>query len=181
MLRQKAEVATAEERDKDERALFLERYSSVFEHSPWVAEQAFSSMQKSGINWKGLEPEELLQWFEGAIHSASKQRQLNLLRAHPELACAPASRETLTDHSKSEQSLAGLDQCTTDEFAEFGKLNRAYISRFGFPFILAVRGYHRREILVVFRDRIDRPPDEEFETALEQVCRIGMLRLETDR
>ena len=160
------------------RAEFLNRFDGLFEHSPWVVEQAFNSTVRAGLAWQSLDADGLEPFFRQAVFSASGQRQLKLLRAHPELACAEADRESLTGHSKSEQSLAGLDQCTAEEFSEFVALNKEYAEKFGFPFILAVKGYQRQEILEKFRIRLRYDLEQEFEEALEQVCRIGRLRLE---
>jgi OHCU decarboxylase len=85
----------------------------------------------------------------------------------------------LTESSRSEQTGAGLDRCTLEELGEFQELNAAYIEKFGFPFIFAVKGYHRTDILEAFRVRVNHSREEEFKTAIEQVHRIARLRLET--
>jgi len=85
----------------------------------------------------------------------------------------------LTESSRSEQTGAGLDQCTPAELAEFQDLNNAYLEKFGFPFIFAVKGFHRIDILEAFRVRVHHSREEEFKTAIEQVHRIARLRLET--
>lgn len=152
---------------------FIARFGGLFEHSPWVARQAFAGGKTDTKDIDALE-----QAFCRVIMRADREKQLALLNAHPELACAEADRLELTDDSKQEQSGAGLDQCTPGEFREFGKLNRAYHERFGFPFIVAVKGLRREEILAQFRSRIGNEPAQEFDEALRQVCRIGRLRLE---
>jgi len=103
---------------------------------------------------------------------------MSLLRAHPELAAARAEGEDLTAHSHSEQRGAGLDRCRPDEFTEFQRLNAAYRQKFGFPFIVAVKGLDRRQILDRFRSRLQNTPEAEFEEAVAQVIRIGYFRLE---
>ncbi len=152
---------------------FAARLAAVYENSPWVSERVLAA----GLpRHAGLE--ELDRAFRRVVTDAGRKRQLELLNAHPELACAEAGRSALSEASRSEQSGAGLDRCSPEEFAEFGRLNRAYRERFGFPFITAVRGRHRAEILAEFRRRIGNGRDAEFAEALRQACRIGRLRLE---
>ena len=80
--------------------------------------------------------------------------------------------------SRGEHRLSGLDQCSEEEFSEFQQLNKAYREKFGFPFILAIKGYHRRQILEIFRTRLQHSVEEEFQTALAQVMKIAMFRLQ---
>ena len=97
---------------------------------------------------------------------------MELLRAHPVLACGMVGNDELTRMSREEQAGAGLDKCSPDEFIEFQSLNLDYKSKFGFPFIIAVQGMSRHEILDRFRDRVERSEDQEFATAVENVIRI---------
>lgn len=152
------------------RAQFLARFADVLESSPWFAEAVF---ERHG--GKVTSAASLARQFETALREADKEAQLALLRAHPELACAV--RDELTIHSRREQSAAGLDACSEAEFREFGTLNREYRQRFGFPFIIAVSGLDRSEILEAFRSRVCNDPDLEFETALQQVSKIAALRI----
>ena len=154
---------------KQSKQAYIERLGGIYEHSPWVAEKAFAM----GAPQKGL-PLILRQ----IVEDAGPDAQLALLRAHPDLAGKLASTGALTAESTSEQASAGLDQCSPEEFAEFTALNDRYKARFGFPYILAVRGRHRSEILENFRSRIDNTPEVEFREALDQVHRIAALRLE---
>jgi OHCU decarboxylase len=155
-------------------AEFVRRFGGVFEHSPWVAEAA----------WRvGLWPEtDLAEGLHAqlcaVLRTASPARRLELLRAHPELAGRLAVAGQLTDASSSEQASAGLDRCTPEEYERFQALNEAYRAKFDFPFIMAVRGRTRREILAAFEDRVANDPVREFETALEQIERIARLRLQ---
>jgi OHCU decarboxylase len=111
------------------------------------------------------------------IRRAGHEQKLDLIKAHPDLGVR-VRREELTRHSHREQNGAGLDQCTDAEFAEFQRLNQAYREKFGFPFILAVKGFHRKQILEMFRRRLQHSPDEEFQTALAQAMRIALFRLQ---
>lgn len=149
---------------------YLSRFGGVYEHSEWVAEKAFGMGPPA--------PEDLPTVMRQIVEDAGHEAQLALLRAHPDLAGKLAKTGALTDESTSEQASAGLDQCTDVEFAEFTALNERYKARFGFPYILAVRGRHRTEILENFRERVNNPPEVEFREALDQVHQIAALRFE---
>jgi len=144
---------------------FLKTYGSIYEHSPWVAAAAFDVGADT--------PEKIHAAMKTEVKAASHEKKLALIRAHPDLACA----QGLTAASTSEQAGAGLNQCTPEELAEFQKLNAEYKNKFGFPFIVAVRGLHRTDILNQFRQRINNDADVEFETALEQIHKIAGFRL----
>lgn len=151
---------------------FMAKFGTVFEHSPWVAEIVF--VKSSG---QDLDAEALIKQFQTAFLESDPGLQLATLKAHPQLACALADPDQLTQESMNEQSAAGLDQCSRSEFEEFGRLNTRYSTRFGFPFIIAVKGRSRHEILEVFRQRIDNDPQQEFQTALQQACLIARFRM----
>ena len=150
---------------------FLARYGGIFEHSPWVAAQVWDLGLQSG-GWQ-----ELHEAFAEVIRNADHEQQLALLRAHPQLASAIASGEVLTAESRGEQRGASLDQCSAAEFEEFECLNSTYTDKFGFPFIIAVKGLGREQIIESFRTRLTHAPEDEFTEALEQVIRIGNFRL----
>lgn len=149
---------------------FVKSFGAVYEASPWVAEAVWPPP-------KGRRGGDLAAAMRAAVDAAPRDRKLALIRAHPELAGRTAIAGELAEASKREQSGAGLDRCTPDEFAEFQRLNGAYNARFGFPFIIAVKGLSRGDILAAFRARLDNDPQTEFETALEQIHRIAGLRL----
>lgn len=154
-----------------DRDAFVARFGPVFEHSPWIAEEAWDA---------GLRPdtaEGLHAALVAVLRDAPRERQLALLNAHPDLAGKLAVRGALTADSTAEQASAGLDRCTPEELARFTELNDAYKAKFAFPFILAVKGRTRAEILEAFERRIHNTPEEEFATALGQVERIALLRL----
>ncbi len=142
-------------------------FADIAEHSPWVAEAAFK-----------LAPfatrEAMVEAFTKAVMSAPKDAQLALLRAHPDL----ATRAKLTADSHNEQKGAGLDTLTAEEFARFTEMNNAYKTRNNFPFIFAVKGATKHQILAGFEARLHNNSDVEFQTALQQVCRIIRFRLE---
>jgi len=161
-----------------DKAVFVTRFGEVYEHSPWVAEKVFETAAEQRLDLAPLSAGDLVERFESVFLAASKQQQLDVLRAHPALACAAAERSHLTAHSSNEQAGAGLDQCTEHEFALFQEMNAMYFGRFDFPFIIAVKGHHRQEILEIFRGRLLNSVDDEFQAALQQVCRIARIRIE---
>lgn len=147
---------------------FIVRFGGIAEHSPWVAEAA-----------AGMRPfrdmAAIISAFETAVRDAPRARQLQLLRAHPDL----AGRATeITQTSRREQQGAGLDSLTGEEYARFTSLNRRYRDTFGFPFIFAVKGATKHQILESFARRIENSPGAEFNTALDNVCTILRFRLE---
>lgn len=152
---------------------FMDRFSGVYEHSPWIAQ----ALWQRGLDDRHDTVEGLADALAEILAEASDAEKLKLLRAHPELAGKAAVRNELTAESTGEQAGAGLDQCTPEEFERFLTLNEEYNARFGFPFIMAVKGYHRTEILQAFEERVRNDPETEFRTALDQVNRIARLRL----
>jgi len=111
------------------------------------------------------------------VDNASTEWQLALIRAHPDLAGKAQIAGELTKDSTTEQSSAGLDQCSTEEYERFQTLNHDYQEKFGFPFVMAVRDSTRTEILAAFENRLENDPDTEFETALSEIHKIAALRL----
>lgn len=148
------------------RADFVARFGAVYEHSPWVAEAAWPARPFA-------DRVALASAMEEAVQSAPRERQLELLRAHPKL----GARLALSAFSQAEQAGAGLGSATPAERAELAALNDAYERRFGFPFILAVRHATVPEILASCRNRIGASLESELEESLRQVFRIAGLRL----
>lgn len=153
------------------RAEFLERFGGIYESSPWVAEQALAVV--------GDNPaiSELAAVMADCVDNAAEERQLELIRAHPDLAGRAQVAGELTPESTSEQQSAGLDRCSPDEYRRFQQLNDAYHEKFGFPFVMAVRDSSRADILAAFETRLENSRDEEFETALAEIHTIARLRL----
>jgi len=150
---------------------FVTALGQVFEHSPWVAERAMKKRPFQTLD-------ALHETMIAAVWSAPAPTQMALLRAHPELAGKAALLGELTTESTLEQSGAGLAHCSPEELAKLTALIAAYNKKFGFPFILAVKGYDRAGILREFERRVEREPSVEFEEALKQVARITRFRLE---
>ena len=148
---------------------FIKVFANIFENARWIAEELHN--QKPFNNFEELSSK-MLNIFE----TATKEKQLKILNAHPDLA-SKTKINLLTPDSLKEQTSVGLDQCTEEEFNEFGKLNDSY-KKFGFPFILAVKGKTKIEILNNFKKRISSDPETEFDEAIKQVKLIASLRLE---
>lgn len=149
---------------------FTALLDGIFEHSPWVAERAAASRPFSSR-------EDLHAALLAVIDAAPRSEQLALIRAHPELAGRAAIRQQLTAESTREQAGAGLDACTPQELARLQQLNTAYDARFGFPFILAVRGHDRSSIIAALAQRLTNSIDAERREALAQIGRIAAFRL----
>lgn len=156
-----------------DRAAFVDLYGRVYEHSPWIAEVVWSS----GLTAQHDTVEGLHRALSAVVDAAPHERQLALLNAHPDLAGRLAVRGELTAESTSEQASAGLDKCTAAEFRRFTELNDAYRRTFPFPFIMAVKGRSRAEILDAFERRIQQDEKAEFGAALAEVHKIALLRL----
>ncbi len=145
---------------------FISIFGNIFEKTQWIAEKAFDSIPYNNFDELTLRMIEIYSNSESENH-------LIILNSHPELAV----EKKLTEESKQEQNSANLNQCSDKEFNEFKKLNLNYKTKFGFPFIIAVKGKNRIEILESFRKRINNSIETEFEEAKEQVKKIALLRL----
>ena len=156
-----------------DRAAFVERFGGVFEHSPWVAETAYEAGLDASCETAGG----LHRLMAAAMMAGDDVKKLALINAHPDLAGRLARAGRLTPDSTREQASAGLDQLTDEERARFTELNDAYTARFGFPFIMAVKGRSKAEIMAAFERRIAHDRDQEFSTALDEISRIALLRL----
>jgi 2-oxo-4-hydroxy-4-carboxy-5-ureidoimidazoline decarboxylase len=154
-----------------ERSAFVAALGGIFEHSPWVADSAFAARPFASVD-------ALHRAMLAVVRDAGDARQLALLRAHPELAGKAAVRGELTADSTSEQSGAGLGACTPGEFAQLQALNARYNGKFGFPFILAVKGCDRAGIIAEFARRVEQDRAVEFAECLRQVARITRHRLD---
>ena len=146
---------------------FVAAVGWVFEHSPWVAERAWPSRPFATLA-------ALHQSMVAQVNAATREEQLALLRAHPDL----GARARMTDASIAEQTGAGLDQLTPEEFARLQSLNTGYREKFSFPFLFAVKGSTKHDILRAMERRMDADPAQEFDEALRHVYRIAYFRLE---
>jgi OHCU decarboxylase len=155
------------------KALFVEVFGRVWEHSPWVA----AATHDTGLVASEDSATGLHAAMAKAMRAGSRDQQKALLLAHPDLAGKLAAAGELTPESSQEQASAGLDRLTSDERVRFTALNEAYKARFGIPFIIAVKGMSKAEILAAFETRLKSSPEQEFATALGQVETIALLRL----
>ena len=149
-----------------DRDAFIREYGWIFEDSPWVAERTWSAQLFDTHA-------ELHRALVQTVERASQEEKLALLRAHPDL----GTRARVSDASSAEQAGAGLDQLSPDEFDMLTRLNTEYRGKFGFPFLFAVKGSTKHDILNALQRRLSSSWDEEFGEALRQVYRIAAFRL----
>jgi OHCU decarboxylase len=154
-----------------DRDAFVARFGGVFEASPWVAQEAYASGPFGDVD-------ALHQAMAAVVGTAPRERQLELIRAHPDLAGKAAIAGELTPESTAEQASAGLDRLTAEQYARISALNAAYRERFGFPFVICAREHDVDGIADALERRLANRPDSEVPIALEQIGRIARLRLE---
>ena len=145
---------------------FISIFGNIFEKTEWIAERCYESKPYNN-------PDELVSKMMKIFENSEKEKHFEILNSHPDLVV----EKRLTENSKNEQKNASLNQCTDKEFIEFKKLNEEYKKKFGFPFIIAVKGKNKEEILNSFRQRITNNINLEFEEAKKQVKKIASLRL----
>jgi 2-oxo-4-hydroxy-4-carboxy-5-ureidoimidazoline decarboxylase len=158
---------TIDEVNRTDRPTFVATVGWVFEHSPWVAERAFDSRPFGDFN-------ALHAAMVEQVERANPAESLALIQAHPDL----GTRARLSEASAGEQTGAGLDSLAPAEFEQLQRLNADYRARFGFPFLLAVKGSTKHDILRALQARMENSPEDEFREALRQVYRIARFRLE---
>ena len=156
-----------EEINRLDRPGFVAALGAVFEDSPWVAERAWTHRPFAGLT-------SLHEAMTHQVLASSRNEQLTLLRAHPDL----GARARMSASSEQEQAGAGLDRLTPAQYEHLTSANARYRERFGFPFLFAVRGSTATQILAALDARVDAAPDVEFETALRQVFTIARFRLQ---
>ena len=152
--------------NKLSKADFISIFGNVFEKTKWIAQKSYDSKPYKNF-------EELFSKMMEVFENSNKESHIKILNAHPDLAV----EKKLTEDSKNEQKNASLNQCNDAEFIEFKKLNEEYKKKFGFPFIIAVKGKNKEEILNSFRQRITNNINSEFEEAKKQVKKIANFRL----
>jgi N-carbamoyl-L-amino-acid hydrolase len=169
-------MLTLETLNAADEAGFTALLDGVYEHSPWIAARAWARRPFATLA-------HLKRGLVEAVRDASHEEKLGLIRAHPELAGKAMVAQALTAESANEQNQAGLTHCTPEEFAKIQQLNADYNAKFGFPFILAVRGprglgLRKAEIIATFARRLENGPDFEFAEALRNIHRIAEIRLD---
>lgn len=151
---------------------FTERLGDIFEHSPWIASNAWQARPFASV-------EGLHTAMTRVVDQASDADKLALITAHPELAGKEAASGTLTSASTGEQRGAGLDQCSADELLRLRSLNARYRERFGFPFVIAVKGLSRYQIMDAIEIRLRNNHDTEFAACLREIGKIARFRLDS--
>lgn len=152
---------------------FVAAFGGVYEDSPWVARETWGR----GLDERHDTVAALTDELAATVDAAGEDTKLALIRAHPDLAGRAAVRGGLGRESTREQAGAGIDQCSEEELERFIGLNDAYRNRFGFPFVMAVRGSDRHAILAAFEERLEHDPQAEFERAIAEIHRIARFRL----
>ncbi len=152
---------------------FLASYGEIYESSPWVADRLWLEASSGAIDTLGA----MRTAMRATVETATPEQRLALVCAHPELAGRAAIAGELNQSSTREQAGAGLDQCSPLEFKAFQVLNKQYNDKFNFPFIIAVKGLARTEILTAFRNRLGNDRETELETALNEIHKIAAFRL----
>jgi OHCU decarboxylase len=165
-----SEKITLDRINELDREGFVARFGSLFEHSPWVAEEAWRSRPFGSV-------EEMWRALEDAMYSAPRERQLDLIRAHPDLAGKAAIAGKVSSESRREQASAGLDRLSPSEFEAFTQMNREYREKFDLPMVVCVREHTKESILENMQSRLGNARDEEIRTALAEISKISHHRL----
>lgn len=153
-----------------DQSTFIATFANIFEHSPWVAERAWFNRPFNTID-------ALHQSMVNVVTQASQVEKQALINAHPELGGKQAQTGTLTPASTQEQRGAGLDQWCPDELRRLRSLNAQYMEKFNFPFILAVKGRDRYQIMDAIQTRLTHSLPSEFQTCLDEIAQIARFRL----
>jgi 2-oxo-4-hydroxy-4-carboxy-5-ureidoimidazoline decarboxylase len=162
---------TLDDLNRMDQGAYVAALGDIFEHAPWVAEATHNARPFPSLNT-------LYEVMTAAVRGAGDARQMALINGHPDLAGKAAREGTMTADSKHEQSSAGLDQLSADEFAAFHRLNNAYREKFGMPFIVCVRRHGKGSILRQFEHRLGNDAATERDAALTEIFRIVALRLD---
>ncbi|GBR45537.1 2-oxo-4-hydroxy-4-carboxy-5-ureidoimidazoline decarboxylase [Neokomagataea thailandica] len=153
------------------RGSFIECFGGIYEHSPWIADKAYDFHPFTSF-------QAMKKIFSDIIQRAGLERQMRLVRAHPELGHRAGIDPELSPESTLEQGQAGLDRLTQKEYDQFKRLNDAYTARFRMPFVICVRQANKNLILDAMEKRLMSTPEAELKTALEHIDRIADLRLQ---
>ena len=164
------ETLTTEQASRMEREEFVRRVGAIFEDSPWVAERAWQRRPFANF-------EELREALTDEMYAASREEQIALIKAHPDLAGKAAVAGELTPESTGEQASAGLDRLSAGEFEAFTRMNRDYRERFGLPMVVCVREHDKDSILRFASERLANSTEQEIDTALGEISKIATLRL----
>jgi 2-oxo-4-hydroxy-4-carboxy-5-ureidoimidazoline decarboxylase len=150
---------------------FVAALSNIFEYSPWIAEQAASARPFAGVK-------QLFAAMKAAVDRGAPELRLALIKAHPDLANKTQRAAGLTAESNDEQNSVGLDRLSDAEYEAFERVNNAYRTKFGFPYVVSVRRHTKDSILRDFERRLPNDPTTETQKSIEEICRIAALRLD---
>ena len=150
---------------------FIDLLGAIYEHSPWVAEEAITSLPFATR-------EELITRMKSIVDTASDEAKLALIRAHPDLGGKLARAGQLTSESTAEQAGLGLDRLSSEEYQQFADLNASYLAKFDFPFIICAKLSTRSQVLAAFSSRVNNTREQEFHEAMHQIHLIATLRIE---
>ena len=153
---------------------FFKVFDELYEHSPWVIEKSFENIKNDS---KFNDLEEFHKILSSTVLIEGNDLQMSLIKAHPMLAGKQAANNELTDFSTDEQKSAGLNSCTDEEMKIFDELNKSYFDKFNFPYILAVKGRNKKEILENFKSRLGNSLEDEKKVALMQINQIALIRI----
>lgn len=153
---------------------FVDKFGGVYEYSPWIAGETWDKGLTAAQDTAAGLSDAMIE----TVKHADRERLMALIVAHPDLAGKAAQTGTLTAESTSEQGGAGIDQCNEEEFERFQRFNDAYKKKFGFPFVMAVKGSNRHLILAAFEERLENDSTAEFQRALTEINKIARMRLE---
>jgi 2-oxo-4-hydroxy-4-carboxy-5-ureidoimidazoline decarboxylase len=153
------------------RADFVNALANIFEYSPWIAEQAAAARPFAGVK-------QLFETMKAAVDRAPSELRLALIKAHPDLANKTQRAAGLTAESNAEQNSVGLDRLSDAEYAAFERVNNAYRTKFGFPYIVCVRRHTKDSILRDFERRLTNDAAAETQKSVEEICRIAALRVD---
>jgi len=158
----------------ENKEFFFKTFDELYEHSPWVIQRAFESIKE---NSKYEDLEEFHKILSLTVLKAEETLQMSLIKAHPMLAGKQAKNNELTDFSSDEQKSAGLNSCTDEEINLFNELNKSYFKKFDFPYILAVKGRVKSQIIENFKSRLENSLENEIKEALNQINQIALIRI----
>jgi 2-oxo-4-hydroxy-4-carboxy-5-ureidoimidazoline decarboxylase len=164
----KISLATLNQYDREQ---FVESLGSIFEHSPWVADLAYDCRPFDSI-------QHLHQCMLETVEKSPEFQRMALICNHPELAGKEADAGTLTNDSRKEQSRAGLSQCSAEELTRLQSLNQAYQEKFEFPFVIAVTGLNKTQIIAALETRLKNSAAIEFDASITEIGKIGKIRLD---
>jgi len=164
----KISLASLNQYDREQ---FVESLGGIFEHSPWVADLVYDCLPVNSTA-------ELHRCMVETVARSPEFQRMALICNHPELAGKEAHAGTLTAHSKQEQFKAGLDQCSADELAQLRSLNQAYHEKFEFPFVIAVTGLNKNQIIEAVETRLQNSAQVEFDISIAEIGKIGKIRLD---